>query len=89
MLHRALLEAADVVHAGERRADVVRALIENRIRSEPLAAFDYADVVDPATMRPIETIAVPVRLLAAAQFGIPRLLDNVAALPPHDLGDHT
>ncbi len=89
VLHRALLEAADVVHAGERRADVVRALIENRIRSEPLAAFDYADVVDPATMRPIETIAVPVRLLAAAQFGIPRLLDNVAALPPHDLGDHT
>ena len=65
VLHRALVEA-------------VRAHIEARLTAEPLAHFDYAEVVDPATMRPAEVALPGVRILAAAQFGIPRLLDNIA-----------
>lgn len=82
VLNRALAEAADAVASGERSGAVIRAAIERRVRAEPLADFDYAEVVDPATMTPVDDIDGDVRILAAAQFGTPRLLDNVAASPP-------
>ena len=78
VLHRALVEAADLIAAGERSVEAVRGHIEACLAAEPLAHFDYAEVVDPATMRPAEVASPGVRILAAAQFGIPRLLDNVA-----------
>ena len=78
VLHRALVEAADLVASGERSVEVVRTHIATRVADEPLAQFDYAEVVDPATMVPAESALPGVRILAAAQFGIPRLLDNVA-----------
>jgi pantoate--beta-alanine ligase len=81
VLHRALVEAADLIAAGERSVQAVRAHIEARITAEPLAHFDYAEVVDPTTMQPAELALPGVRILAAAQFGIPRLLDNVPTDP--------
>ena len=89
VLNRALVEAADAVGAGEGSGHAVRSMIERRIRAEPLADFDYADVVDPATMNPVDDITAEVRILAAARFGIPRLLDNVAARPPRTPTDRT
>ncbi|MEZ5371316.1 MAG: hypothetical protein R2704_00900 [Microthrixaceae bacterium] len=40
-------------------------------------------------MNPVDDITAEVRILAAARFGIPRLLDNVAARPPQTPTDRT
>ena len=37
----------------------------------------------------LDDITAEVRILAAARFGIPRLLDNVAARPPQTPADRT
>ena len=39
---------------------------------------EYCAVVDPASLRPIETLDGPARLIAAARLGSVRLLDNFA-----------
>ena len=85
VLHRALLAGAAAVGAGERSADAVRRLIREVVEAEPLVGpVDYAEVVDPSDLRPLDEL-VPgsdVRLLVAARCGTPRLLDNVGVRVP-------
>ncbi|MCU1353809.1 MAG: pantoate/beta-alanine ligase [Acidimicrobiales bacterium] len=80
VLHRAMTEAAAAVEAGERSAAAVRALLLERIGAEPLAEIDYADVVDAATLAPVDPLVGALRLLVAARFGRARLLDNLGVL---------
>ncbi|MEZ5383655.1 MAG: pantoate--beta-alanine ligase [Microthrixaceae bacterium] len=91
VLHRALSQAAEAVRGGETDPAAVLGAIEALVRAEPLAEFDYAAAVDPATMDPVAVTVPGVRLLAAARFGIPRLLDNVATdlpISPADPSAH-
>ncbi|MCU1453883.1 MAG: pantoate--beta-alanine ligase [Acidimicrobiales bacterium] len=80
VLHRALSAGAAAVTAGERSASVVRDLMRDLIAAEPLAQLDYVDVVDAATLAPVEPLVGALRLLAAARFGKARLLDNLGVL---------
>ena len=73
-LSAALREAATVYASGERDPDRLQAVLEARLRTEPLVKVDYAEVVDPATFRKPGTLAV-----LAARVGKTRLIDN------HDL----
>jgi pantoate--beta-alanine ligase len=84
VLHRALAAGRDAVLAGEVRAGAVAELVRSTIDAEPLAELDYAEVVDAATLAPLATLApgAEVRLLAAARFGTPRLLDNIGVVVP-------
>lgn len=41
-------------------------------------SLDYLALVDPVTLEPLERLAGPARLLAAARLGSVRLIDNVA-----------
>jgi pantoate--beta-alanine ligase len=50
------------------------------IEAEPLAQLDYAEVVDAATLAPVDPLAGELRLLVAARFGRARLIDNVGAV---------
>ena len=43
---------------------------------------DYLEVVDAATLQPVEPLAGEVRLLAAVRFGRARLLDNTGGTIP-------
>lgn len=52
ILHRTLLEARDAVSAGA-TPSAVRALMADRISTEPLAVLDYADLVDADTLEPL------------------------------------
>ena len=82
VIHRALQAGAAAVLAGERDPDVVATLVGDIIEAEPLAVLDYAEIVDPATMARPEVLSGELRLLAAARFGTPRLLDNLAVTVP-------
>ncbi len=84
VLRRALDAGVTAVENGETDpATVVRTMTE-LVAAEPLAALDYAAVVDPATLAAPDEIDGEVRLLIAAQVGRPRLIDNAGAtmVPP-------
>ncbi|HVN50618.1 MAG TPA: pantoate--beta-alanine ligase, partial [Acidimicrobiales bacterium] len=78
----ALQAGRSEIEAGERDAGVVVGRMREVVASEPLAQLDYAEVVDPATLRRPDRLEGEVRLLVAARFGRPRLLDNLAVLVP-------
>lgn len=84
VLHRALQAGAEAVLAGERDAEVVRRLVADLVTAEPLGELDYAEVVDVASLAPATRLdaGAHVRLLVAARFGRPRLLDNVGVVVP-------
>jgi pantoate--beta-alanine ligase len=77
VLRRALLAGQAAVQGGATDAEAIRELMRATIAAEPLAALDYADVVDPATFVPLATVQPPALLALVAKVGKPRLLDNV------------
>jgi pantoate--beta-alanine ligase len=56
-------------------AGVIRKMQE-MVAGEPLARLDYAEVRDPGTFLPLETLHAPALLLIAATIGTTRLIDN-------------
>lgn len=75
-LSRALSEARALAAAGERNASAILAAADARIAAEPLAQIDYATLVDPETLTPIDTLDGPALLALAVQIGRARLIDN-------------
>jgi pantoate--beta-alanine ligase len=62
--------------AGERSAAVLARVAERTLAAEPLARAEYVEVVDAATLSPIERVERPAVVLLAAWFGDVRLIDN-------------
>lgn len=81
VLHQALVRAANLIAAGETDADEVRTLMRETVEEEPLARFEYAEVVDPETFRPVERIEGRVLLPVAGSIGDIRLIDNLTVTP--------
>jgi pantoate--beta-alanine ligase len=79
VVHAALLVGRLAIDAGERDGTRVRALMAELIEAEPLAAVDYVEVVDAATLEAVEPLTGELRLLAAVRFGRARLIDNLGA----------
>jgi pantoate--beta-alanine ligase len=80
-LYEALARAAWLVAGGERDTVVLRAEMAKRIGSEPLAAIDYAAVVDEETFEDVDRVTRPARALVAARIGSTRLIDNLLLRP--------
>ncbi len=78
-LPRALEEARRAAAAGERDAEALRRAARRRFEREPLLRLEYFEIVDPDSLQPVERIAGPVRIAAAAWAGETRLIDNAAA----------
>ncbi|WP_069804511.1 pantoate--beta-alanine ligase [Thermogemmatispora onikobensis] len=78
VLYRALLAGKAAYERGESDgpAGVIRVMREI-VASEPLARLEYADVRDPETFQPLETLRAPALLLIAAFVEAARLIDNV------------
>ena len=68
--------------AGERDPVAVADLVTAIIAAEPTAELDYVEVVDVATLARPDVLRGDLRLLTAARFGRPRLLDNLGVLVP-------
>jgi pantoate--beta-alanine ligase len=84
VLHTALQAGVAAVRAGERDPVRIVALVGDVVRAEPEAELDYVALVDAASLGIVDHLEPggSYRLLTAARFGLPRLLDNVAVAVP-------
>ena len=80
VLRRALDAGIAAARDGVEDAAAVVGIVTDVIESEPEADLDYVALVDAATLEPVDRVAPgrELRLITAARFGIPRLLDNCA-----------
>ncbi len=80
VLIRALTAAAEAIaDPGQHHGGAIRRLMARTVEAEPLALLDYAEVVDPDTLLPLDVIpsGADVRLVVATWIGGTRLIDNV------------
>lgn len=78
VLYRALRSTETLALGGERDASALAEAMRALIADEPLASLDYAAVVDPDTLQPLEALGTPARAIVAAKIGTTRLIDNLA-----------
>jgi pantoate--beta-alanine ligase len=76
VLSRSLEEARRTFEKGERAASLIRQRLLRAIVSEPLARLDYAEVVDPSSLEPVERIEGRALVALAVFIGKTRLIDN-------------
>lgn len=81
VLYRALTEAGRKVAAGETSASRIRRLMRKTIAANYLVELEYARVVDPVTMQPVQEIHGEVLAAVAARVGRARLIDNMILKP--------
>jgi pantoate--beta-alanine ligase len=75
-LYASLLDAKRMVEGGERSAHAIRAAAAARIPHGDIK-LEYLDLVDPATLQPVDEITGPVRIAGALWVGKTRLIDNL------------
>lgn len=78
-LYHALQLAANCIRKGCTSARGACTAALSHLQNYPAFRIEYLEVVDPATMAPIETISGPVRIAVAAWLGNTRLIDNLTA----------
>jgi pantoate--beta-alanine ligase len=79
-LPRALLEAAQAIRDGG-DIDEVLERARSQLRAAGFEPIDYVALADAETLLPVDVVARPARILAAARMGRTRLIDNVALEP--------
>jgi len=78
VLFRALKRAESaVLKERERSAQRIVGLIRETVAAEPNVILDYAEVVNAATLAPLERIEGSILIPVAARVGATRLIDNV------------
>lgn len=73
----ALAQAERLIRAGERSGGKIRDALGVSLSSEGAVRVEYADVVHPDTLQPVERLAGRVVVAVAAWVGKTRLIDNV------------
>ncbi len=77
ILRAALLQASELVSAGETSGTRVVASVREQIAGAPLARIDYIDLVDAENLQPRQVIQLNSLLALAVFFGQTRLIDNI------------
>ena len=77
ILHRALDAASRLVGDGEMNAEVLRSAMIEVFASDANVRVDYAAIVDPATLLPVDDTSRGALIAVAAWVGSTRLIDNV------------
>ncbi|MEK6699153.1 MAG: pantoate--beta-alanine ligase [Nitrospirota bacterium] len=77
VLSRALSAGEELINAGVREAEKVRAKMRAVLLQEKGIVIDYAEVADPETLAPVEIVNNGKVLLVAARLGKIRLIDNL------------
>jgi pantoate--beta-alanine ligase len=84
VLYRALAAAKAELAAGTRDSLHVQTALRKVLEAEPLAAVDYAEIVDADSFEPVTRIARPCYAVLAAFIGKTRLIDNLYLEPVGD-----
>jgi pantoate--beta-alanine ligase len=77
VLHRSLTEVENRFNQGERNAANLINSARQVLVQEPTVRLDYFEIVDPATLDPIEKLIRPALVAIAAVVGNTRLIDNI------------
>jgi len=80
-LSRALEAAAEALAWGESSGDELASVMRAALEAMPGVDVDYAVVVDPETLRPLDVVDRPARALVAGRVGAVRLIDNCMLAP--------
>ena len=81
-LYRSLRRAQELVDAGETDARLIVEEMGKVLAAEPRVTPDYAVVVEPARLSPVQRVTPGCVALVAARVGSTRLIDNwIIALP--------
>src|ERR1019366_906150 len=81
VLHRSLQHAQQEFQAGERIAARLISAAKEVFAREPQVVLDYFEIVDPATLDPVERISQTTLVAVAAYVGTTRLIDNLVLSP--------
>ncbi|MGB7623442.1 MAG: pantoate--beta-alanine ligase [Terriglobia bacterium] len=76
VLGRSLLHARAIIENGERDASVIQKGMREVFDREPLARVGYIELVDPTTLRAVDTVRKGTLIAVAAHVGTTRLIDN-------------
>jgi len=85
VLYRALQAASHAASKGVAASIALRGIIREHIASVPGVEIEYAEVVSPESLLPLEHTHTGALLAVAAKFGQTRLIDNLL-LPPSTEG---
>src|SRR6202142_101971 len=85
VLHRALIAGRDELAAGGHDSLSLQTTLRKVLQAEPLAAVDYAEIVDADPFEPVTRVARPCYVVLAVFLGKTRLIDNLYIEPAgHD-----
>src|SRR6266446_10372872 len=87
VLRRALEAAREELRAGTRDSLQLQATLRKVLEAEPLAAVDYAEIVDADAFEPVTRVARPCYAVLAVFLGRTRLIDNLYIEPVGDSGE--
>ena len=76
ILNKSLCAAKESLLQGERNADVLKAIIEQSLKSEATTKIDYVSIVDSISLKPLSIIDKPALVAIAVYVGKTRLIDN-------------
>lgn len=76
VLHRSLRRAEELVEAGQTDAHQILEEMRRVFSQEPRVQLDYAAIVEPSQLKPVERVTAGCVALVAAQVGPVRLIDN-------------
>ncbi|KKI99212.1 bifunctional pantoate--beta-alanine ligase/(d)CMP kinase [Prochlorothrix hollandica] len=85
VLSRALGAAQGQFRRGERSGAALLATVQQVLATEPGVVVEYAEVVDPDTLTPLDSLGDQGLLALAAQVGPARLIDNVVLRQRHPI----
>jgi pantoate--beta-alanine ligase len=77
VLSRALYEAVDAMHAGERSARAIADGIRRTIASERSIELEYVEIRDAELLEPLDRLDGDVLVALAVRVGTTRLIDNI------------
>lgn len=81
-IHRSLRQVERRAHQGETESRRLLDEIKQVLASEPLVQLDYAAIVEPRGLQPLERVVPGSVVLIAARLGGTRLIDNLILGPP-------
>jgi pantoate--beta-alanine ligase len=82
VLHRSLTQVRNRFDQGERNATILIEAGKQVMAQEPSARLDYLEIVDPATLDPVQELTSGALVAIAAFVGNTRLIDNILLPAP-------
>jgi len=81
VLYESLIYASNLIKQGKYGAGFLRKEMTNLIKSKNNTRIDYIDFVNPETLKDVQKIEEPTRILMAVRVGNTKLIDNMEVKP--------